>query len=116
MRCLSVIALLALAGGAASAAQIAPPVIQWQRSDRSAGFLTELGSTGDSPVPPGHWPGGTGRGIPREPVFECNAGVLPVPLGESPSICLAVGRASSRAERRACSDDSAREDARPTGF
>jgi len=44
-----------------------------------------LGSTGDSPVPPGYQPGGMGRVSGCEPVPDCGLGVLPVPLGESPS-------------------------------
>ena len=44
-----------------------------------------MGGTGDSPVPSGDAPDGTGRSAVRSGMSALHANVHPVPLGESPS-------------------------------
>ena len=43
-----------------------------------------MGSTGDSPVPSGHWPDGTGRTLAPETDVEKSSGAFPIPSGGSP--------------------------------
>ncbi len=47
-------------------------------------MVIPVGSTGDSPVPSGHWPDGTERAFAVETDVRKHSGALPVPSGGSP--------------------------------
>ena len=82
-----------LAQSASSRRRLRAVYIRVKRLDRcrqlshpaEAGYLFSVGGTGDSPVPSGDPPDGTGRTTAHVPTSGLHAGATPVPLGESPS-------------------------------